>query len=351
MPDPVDKTISFRGQLAGDISDLLQDEGFACAETSRAIVELTARLARYTEEGIEFAPAVYVCTDIAQVAAILPSCEVIEIGRGARQEGTALRGLKECAPLAGSGWNIYIERTADDFRYGVFGVPDLPFAITPVEMLVEEGDTAVTVVVVGQIANNCVEVRGARGNRRCFYFSAVREDHRSPAQAIDSLTHAITAEVKESLREPTLRFVRKVLFACLRSGHGSLVAVLGKRHSSFPATMSDSIKFDKPIELPCLVSECQTHDDANALARLHGVAHLMQGILRSDGISVFRCDGCILGYRAFIHRGQQHGDGPPQGGARGRAFESLKALLGEKVVAVFLRSHDGYTEFHGAAHA
>jgi len=332
----VDRTISFRSQLYGQLADFLKDEGFACADTTAALANLVARLATYAEEGVYLFPEVYLCDNIATTASSLPSAEVLHVGKGQRTEETAIKALKECAPLARGGWKVFVERQSDAFAYGLFRGMEIPIAITPEEVLIEAGGVKAPIVLAAKVAVNCVEVRGACGNRRVFHFSNVPEESPFPRIAIERLAAAIVCEVETGLQDSTYRFVRTVLLQSFQGEHGALAIVLGKKHASFPGTMRDAIKLAEPIMLAGKVADYEGHRDQAAFSRLQGVAHLVIGMLHCDGIVIFRCDGTVLGYRGFLAPARTGGAREEvSGGARRRTYEALKNLIGAKVIGVF----------------
>lgn len=63
-----------------------------------------------------------------------------------------------------------------------------------------------------------------------------------------------------------------------------------------------------------------------------------------DGIILFDKKGRLLGYNYFVNLPTEKG---LVGGARKRAFSSLKKKLGKGLVATFMQSQDGWTDFEG----
>jgi len=344
-----DKNISFRSQLTGELSDFLQDENFACSETTAVLVALVAALSHYKEEGIVLSPEIYICNDITKVTSLLQGVEFIKIGHGKHNAKIAIKILKECAPLAQNGWSIFIEQLSEEFVYGVFTASNLPLALTPDEVLVGEDDESFPVVIISKLADNCVEVSGARGNRRCIHFSAVREDSPSPKDAIDKLAKSITLHVNNKYRSNTYRFVYKTLSNIFQQPHGALVVVLKRRCRKLPQSISDAVSLAKPILLVNRVSDFLTLKDNEAMIKLQATTSILAGMIHSDGIVVFRSDGAILGYRAFLnnssHKSIAHEN---SGGARRRTYEALKKLVDKQnIMGVFFRSQDGYAEYYG----
>jgi len=71
---------------------------------------------------------------------------------------------------------------------------------------------------------------------------------------------------------------------------------------------------------------------------------LLKGMFNSDGIILFDRKGQLLGYNYFVNLPAEKG---LVGGARKRAFSSLKKKVGSGLVAVFMQSQDGWTDFEG----
>ncbi len=348
MPDVSDKTISFRSQLAGSLSDFLKDEGFECAATYSAITAVVSELSHYKEEGTVLSPKIYFFDDIKQISQLLPGCSFIRIGEGKHSDETALKALKECAPLAKKAWSVFIERKEDVYKYGILSARDFPLSLTIAEVLIEDGDNTVPVVMISKLAETCVEIRGAQGNRRCIHFSTVREESPSPIEAIASLVKGITADVPLDCSREVERFFYVTLSSVFQESHGALAVVLRKRKRTFPKRISDAIKLDQPISVLSQIREYLKSKDQETVAELQRSASLVEGMLQSDGITVFRSDGSILGYRAFLrHSKKNQLQQEHHGGARMRTYGDLKELVDKgEIKGAFIRSQDGYTEYY-----
>lgn len=341
MSEPIDRNVSFRALIKGELDDFLSDEGWTCAETSSALVALVAGLAGYREEGVSLSPEVLVCQQVSKLSQMLHRSEVIRIGDGPRTEQTIVKVLKECAPLAQGGWSIFVERTSTTFNYGVFSATRLPLAVTPHEAIMEEPPSDALAIFVRNVGHNCVEVRGCRGNRRCLHFSAARPESPSPETAIDQLAESFTFDVPKEIQESTFRFCYRALTESLRKSHGALIAVLPKREPALPCEIEDAIVFERPIDLAARVSEFDKLRDNESMSKLQTTEELLAGMIASDGIVVFRSDASIIGYRAFL-RPYGSIDSIPTGGARRRTFEHLRLLIeGKQIAAAFMRSQDG----------
>src|SRR6266702_4307910 len=104
----VQKVISLRDPVKGAVVQFLEDEAMACLPTQEGIVKLIGALADYTEEGRSLFPEVFVFDELKQILAMMPKSEHVVIGRGPKTPETMALALKKCAPLAGSGWSVYV---------------------------------------------------------------------------------------------------------------------------------------------------------------------------------------------------------------------------------------------------
>jgi hypothetical protein len=345
MAFPVDKNVTFRSLMSGEVTDLLRDEGLVSAAASSSIVAVASRLASLREEGQPLSPEVYFCADVETLVAVLPGSEVIELGRGPQEDRTVLRALKECAPLATGGWAIFVDWKDGQFRYGVMTPINLPLSITPYEALVENAAGDTVSIVVRKIAESCVELHGAKGNRRCLYFSDRRAEIAGPAEALAKFCVAATRSVPADQRDDVRRFFYRTLTRHLVHANGAIFVVQSARRK-LSKKLRDCTLLPSPLSITSRVIDYRQHKDNEALAKLESASSLIQGMLSSDGIVVFTNAGTIIAYRAFLKLPPNFVN-PVAGGARRRTFEALKALIGREIKAAFIASHDGQTEFTG----
>ncbi|WP_221035115.1 hypothetical protein, partial [Pseudomonas syringae group genomosp. 3] len=139
-------------------------------------------------------------------------------------------------------------------------------------------------------------------------------------------------------------YIDRILSVAIKDCHGTLIAVVPAETGGLPESLSDIVQINPPFHL---YDRFQKHIDegktADSVSRLQAAPELVSGFISSDGITVFNDAGYILGYRAFIH--SDNGGKPISGGARSRAYEAMKALVGKDLTAVFFRSQDGRTDF------
>lgn len=127
----------------------------------------------------------------------------------------------------------------------------------------------------------------------------------------------------------------------MRRGHGALIAVIA---GARPAELADGVPLANPLDLLGAVEAHARQDSSDTLGRLLAYAEFLEGVLSTDGITVFSDDGRLLGYNSFVRQQQDVSAAPRSlvGGARRRAFDVLCRLVDDNVlVAAFMRSSDG----------
>lgn len=246
--------------MTGEVGDFVKDEGLECAVTSSSIVAAASQLANLREEGRALSPEVYFCTDVTKLTAILQGSELVKLGQGAREDKTVLKALKECAPLATGGWVIFIERSDHHFSYGVMTTTNLPLAITPYEALVEFAVPDLVSIVVRRIAENCVELKGSKGGRRCLYFSDRRAEAPAPATALEHFCKAVTHKVSAADVDDVRRFFYRTLSTQLVQAHGALFVVQSVRRK-LPVKFRDCTQLPTPLSISDRVVEYRKHKD------------------------------------------------------------------------------------------
>jgi hypothetical protein len=334
--------ISLRKELTGAVADLLADVKMECVRTQDGLVSVINALAAYREEGRALFPEVFVIDNLEVVLAALPSSEHVEIGSGSRTATTMTQALKQCAPLAQGGWAVYIRRDPDKFTYGLFrcGVHVLSVRIS--DVLVTAGDASIPTLMIRQIAENVVELRGVGTSGLLVHFGAIKAVEVSPVDALRSLSSSIVADVSGRIREQALAFFETLISGVLKASHGTLAAVQLARKKKLPIQLRDGIVLKRAIRVTEPISELLAHNDCLANTRLLSTGELITGMLLSDGITIFGSDGTVRAYNVFIkHR--DLASASRSGGARRRTFETLRAM--EYLDCVFMQSQDGQVDY------
>lgn len=341
-----EKSISFRSNLESNSLDLIRKVGWHCARTSELIAGMVSQLAAYTEEGVPMSPSVFICSSVSQLVKLAGVGEHIPLSADVPIESAGTKILKDAAPLCFGNWRIYIERSADGQRckYGVFCGTSDPSSMTIDEVVLDEYDESFPVVRISQSATNKVEIRSNAGDGVEFRFNNDPDvDEIKVHQHIRQLAEAISANSGRH-RELFARYIDRILSVAIQNCHGTLIAVVPSIQGALPAEISDLVRLETPFNL---YDRFQRHIDegktAASVSRLQAASELISGFIDSDGITVFNDAGFVLGYRAFI-RSDTAGL-PVMGGARSRAFGSMKTLVGKSILAAFFRSQDGATDY------
>lgn len=345
MAAEVTQIVSLRDGLQSGIADLLKAEDMSCAPTMDGLVHAIVALARYREEGVALFPQVFICDDAKELASIIQAQDLICIGEGPREGATVEHVLKRCAPLARQNWAVYIERGEKSFSYGVFRTSSQPLAVRPAEALVSTaGNPPSHAVMAYQIGPDVVEVLASCGRRLHVHFSAARWTEPSPRQAVNDLADAITADLSPEIRVDARRFLFKSLAGALRTSHGTIVAVTKEFAEPVQKLFADCSPLKPVLDLGSRIQDYKASPGGEELAALTSSADLLEGVLGSDGVTVFSTDSKVLAYRAFIIPEGSAAD-QVAGGARLRTYKSLCKAVGSSLVAVFYQSHDGENGF------
>lgn len=267
------KTISFRTQLKGSISDFLEKEKMQCQHTENGLLELVVALSHYTEEGNFLFPEIIFCDDLDCTLRLLQCSDPIPIGEGDRSQKTILQAIKRCAPLAQENWKIYIYRFEKCFEYGIFRAPYAPTALSirdTIQALSDEQQDF-HIIYASQIAEKSVELIGTCSGSLRLYLSAAPDDEPSPRNALDLLAKVICCDVAPTLKEQTESYIKTILTNALQQSHGTIIGVVG-REQLINRISIDGVTLSSKIDLSDLVDtyEKQRTDQSLSLLMSHG---------------------------------------------------------------------------------
>lgn len=331
--------ITFRSGLLGGVTDFCNETSLPLANPEN-IVELIVLLVTYQEEGVQLKPKVYIFESIDNVIKMLPDGEKLKIGESASDLPGLKKVLKKCAPLSRNGWSVYISDNGDTFEYGVFIGSSGPISVDLDEVILD-GDITTKVVKLNQLAASCVEMKSNASVTVNVFLNHRKENCDAPLKYFDSLVQSITSRVDAKSADPTRSFLSRVLLEALEQSHGCIVAVSSKVK---PPTFlkRDGTTFEKSIDFSELIKSLMKDEIKGSILDNKGT--LLKGMFNSDGIILFDENGRLLGYNYFVNLPAEKG---LVGGARKRAFSSLKKKVCNGLVAVFMQSQDGWTDFEG----
>lgn len=342
--------VTLRDQLKAKVSDLLTDAHMTCHATEESLVALSVDLADYREEGTQLYPRVIICDDLTNTLKLLQGSHAIEIGFGPRGPATARECLKKCAPLASTGWLVWIERRPELFRFGVFRTSSSPTAVDLRSTLADMQPTTVQALLLAQLAPGTVEVVGAGLDGLLVHLSGERVEVLPSAAQQDQLSNWFMEDTHVGhMHDPCVSFARNLFGSLLRESHGALIAFVRSGEPIPDALAGDGTILGTPVDLAQLVVQHAEDETTVNYTELMSSAGLLGGMLNSDGITLLDTSGRILGYNCFVRTSAD--DLKPSelvGGARRRAFTALCALVGAgDLRAAFIRSSDGASSFFG----
>lgn len=343
---PEAQVLSFRHLLTEAIENFLVQQELAATYSAKVIGELIATLSRYHEEGAPLSPQVFLTALREPMLKALGGHDAIRIGGGPRTIDTMRRALKQCAPLSVGGWCLYFAESSDGWEYGVFRSEATPLTASPFDRLRTLRHAVPRIIGVQQLAESVLELRSSDGGCKYIYLSSARTDAPLPTLVVETLVSAVTADVEPGLREPSQAFFRELFLSMMQAPHGALVAVLPAPLTQSPLFV-DGILLTPILDIAQRVAEYRRAPTPQTASAVDALLSLARGMINSDGITVFRSDGALLGYNVFVRHPPTSAAYPSRiGGARRRTYEVLCQQVGAELVAAFYRSQDGHAECH-----
>lgn len=331
--------ITLRNQLSESISEFCKASKLPLIDNTFLLVELIVLLSRYQEEGVKLIPEVYMTNDIEALTSMIPYSEKIKIDMADKSEEGIKKILKKSAPLAIDSWRIYIMEKSNELEYGLFRDSGYPLNVLLDEVIMIE-DEEFFVVKAFQAASDCVEIRSSKSNFHYIFLNHNKEGTPPPQQYIENLVEKITEEVDINFKESTNTYLHRLFLNSLGQSHGCIIAVTNMK--KVPKFLSeDGIILVNPINFGNLVDKLIRKEIKSSYLNSNG--SLLKGMLNSDGIILFNNKGCLLGYNFFVKFNATN----LVGGARKRAYDTIKSKIGKGICAVFMQSQDGLTDFKG----
>lgn len=341
------RKVTFRTQTKGEIDDLMEDEGLQCALSQALIAVLVGDLLHYTEEGRALTPSVMYCESAAEVISSFPGSVRYEIGSVTLSAEAGKHILKLCAPLAGGSWHIFIERSdASTLKFGVFKYLMLP-TTAPLHETLEITQGERFALLMRKTSASSVEVRGSRGRHVNFLFSTVREDTAEQQPVEDFARQCCAAVAAESSQALFIDYFKRMLERTLTACHGTILICGDSEKLKCADTLIDATWLSPPLDFWKAFKDYRSLDSSQSLLQLQHLEELLGGLMNSDGMILFDSRGNVLAYRVFYQGGSAASGASQVGGARRRAFEGVKSLVGANVKAVLFRSQDGNMLFAG----
>lgn len=321
-----------------------------CAHSESVLTYLAGALLHLKEEGTELTPLVLFSEGLDELLQSVPGAVKQVINTVPWSYELGARVLKDCGPLAGRNWFIFVNRKgADEYEYGVFSYPRLPTALPLADAIAISTEIAgkATAVLMRKVGANRIEFLAACGERLELRFSTEKDtaDDGTPGTPIfaDACCSGIT-EAPKGFRN----YVGRLIDQALTESHGTILVCAGDLSKSPIEEITDLVALPQRIDFLSDFSAYAKGESAQALAKLQSSEDLLYGFVRCDGMVLFDTLGGVTAYKGFF---RPKADMPiPKGivgGARRRAFEGLKLVINPELRCTLFRSQDGLTLVHG----
>jgi len=293
-------------------------------------------------------PTVLFCEERNAVLKSFPGSVAYQIGETQFDDSAVGKVLKECAPLSGKNWLIFVERRdAGTLRYGVFRYLSMP-TTPPFHDVLHLAANEVA-LAIRRTAPNVVEVKGSKGAHTNLIFSTARDDL-GEDDSVPKFCQQCASGLEKN--ETTLEFqtyLGQLVQGCLTRSHGTMLACSDIADFANTPELKDRVLLDPALDFFSVYANYRRSNSAESLLDMQHLEELLLGLMNSDGIIVFDLQGKVIAYRAFfrpVEKGDVSG-AAAVGGARRRAFEGIKMLVGKTLRAVLFRSQDGKILFKG----
>lgn len=333
---------SIRDSLHGALHDFVRNSGFENVHLEEMIRELVGMLASYREEDLPLYPEVFVFSSPNGLKALAPSSIQVTLGSTQLVANSASAVLKNSAPLAASGWAIFVVKEGDLIRYGVFRSIRHTLALGAEESMLGLGREE-PVMLIRNRGHLTVELRNTIATR----FTATLTTTPAATSALESHVDRFVAAATAALADVNdfRGYLKRLLTDALQRCHGTLLVVVATLEGvDLDPTLQDAIRLAPRIRLAELQEAALKSGTADSLADLIAAEALLRGMINSDGVVVFGNDGSIVAFRVFLKPNDlEAAKLPNSGGGRRRTFELMRLRLGATFKAVFFRSQDGET--------
>ncbi len=253
--------------------------------------------------------------------------------------------LKDCAPLCSDNWAVYIERISnDEIAYGVFSFEKSPTSLSMRDSMPLLSDELA--LLISRINIETVEIIGSKGSYWHLEFSTTRETHPDNMEEFLLFAQNCTSLIESpELSGDFLKYFSRLISEAALKSHGTILACSKEFESKKPAEIADAVLINPKLDFFEAFRGYVTLKSAESITHLSRIEDLLQGFLNCDGIVVFDELGRVVAYRAFFRSAVATEQ--VVGGARRRAFEGLRTLVGTSLISTLFRSQDGLTLYEG----
>ena len=339
------ETSSFRDSVKSKISEFLYTISFDLANNIKQsivdeLVDVVNQLSDYYEEGTHLYPEIVLLRSFEEFKATIP-CFYHVLYCGKYEPGTLQRSLKMCAPLAHSGWHIFMELNAEDIRWGVVNGEQSVTSVSILNQIV--GSETSPFVYIRNIGSKTVEL--CSGNSSYKVSLSLKQIDDILRDELKDLCRIITMSCSH-FQEVFFDFLFQQINSALQKGHGNLIVVVDiDKAQKIPEVLKEGVIMESPLNLYGLFLEFMQGDKelyTHELLQKNSI--LLESMLNHDGITVFTTSGKVLGYHFIVDNNTKTSE-QLNGGARTKAFSKLCQSMDKGIEAVFMKTQEGTIKF------
>jgi hypothetical protein len=339
--------LSFRPsihQLANNFSHYFEE----LPEIPLILTEIIVTIATFQEEGTKHVPVVFIADHLEQLLATVNGSDPIFVGEGGVSPLTVHKAFKACGPLGqGRQWAIFFLLVNDKLKFGLFRTEHFPLRATSFESLRAINNSQIKILGFTRIGETVVEVCSADGESYFLDASGKIDITQNPLNIINQFVSAVTRDVPALMKDQIEIFYHRIAIEIFSNSHGTL-AVVTDSSSDIPYYLSDGIWLKESFDLNKCVERYLKLRDENSTLSLVALGHLIQNMMKMDGVTIFNSSGKVLGFNCFVKDPALLGTTTPSisGGARRRAFEVLSSKIGSELIGTLYKSQDGMGDCH-----
>ena len=246
-----------------------------------------------------------------------------------------------CAPLAHSGWHIFIELNVTSVRWGVVNAEQSVTAVSILNQIV--GSETSPFVYIRNIGSKTVEL--SSGNNSYKVSLSLKQIDDILKDELRDLCQVITRGCSE-YQEGFTNFLFQQINSALQKGHGNLIVTIDMDKAlKIPEVLKEGVVMESPLNLYGLFLEFMQDDNelfAHELLQKNSI--LLESMLNHDGITLFTTKGQVLGYHFIVDNNTKTTE-HLNGGARTKAFSKLCQSMDKGIEAVFMKTQEGTIKF------
>jgi hypothetical protein len=306
------------------------------------LVDALNTMSNYKEEGVLLFPEVIVTTDIETLISPIPSRLKLDISSGITSEFSLKDALKITAPHCVDGWVIYVEISTTKFTFGLVNseISELSQTVRN-HILSNEIDVAVPFFYMRRVGNNLLRLESKK-DKWLVISSGLSKPLSIDNNDLKKFAVHCVKDTAENIKPILLPYLEKILAETMQKGHGNLVAIV-KSNSEAIKTLKDNLPDGKYLPVPLnlfksnieIENEIVSPEEINQQSARR-IKSLYSTMMNQDGITVISSKGELICFNLFVKPSNAQ---EVTGGARSRAFETMKAS--NYFDACFFKSQDG----------